>query len=183
MGLPASGQHWFNNCKVKEVPWTLLFQSCKVTSCDRGMPISMLKPRWHDLLMILKKFVTCEGRYGLVFLYHLHLLMIFIGYPLNMPFYFHRSLYKMSKRYKRQQANNSLFHHGLIKLIVVYYLSLQGYSWRAFIAHNGFEDTDPIQVDKPVVIETKAEPPVPLHLLLPKPSTDLGGDLPNRHYN
>jgi hypothetical protein len=101
-GLPASGQRWFNNCKVEEVPWTLLFQSRKVTSCDRGMPISMLKPRWHDLLMILKQFVTCEGRYGFVFLYHLCLLMIFIGYPLNIPFYFHRSLYKMSKRYKRQ---------------------------------------------------------------------------------
>jgi hypothetical protein len=43
-GLPASGQRWFKNCKVEEVPWTLLFLSRKVTSCDRGMPISMLKP-------------------------------------------------------------------------------------------------------------------------------------------
>jgi hypothetical protein len=29
---------------VEEVPWTLLFFSRKVTSCDRGMPISALKP-------------------------------------------------------------------------------------------------------------------------------------------
>jgi hypothetical protein len=159
------------------VPWTLLFQSRKVTSSDRGMPISMLKPQWHDLLMLVKKFVTCEGRYGFVFLYHLRLLMIFIGYPLNMPFYFHRSLYKMSKRYKRQQADSSLFHHGLIKLIVVYHLNLLGDSWRAFIARNGFEDTGPVQVDKPMVIETKAEPPIPLHLLLPKPSADPPVDL------
>ena len=78
--------------------------------------------------------------------------MIFIGYPLNMPFYFHRSLHKMSKRYKRQGDDSNLFHHGLIKLIVVYYLSLHGDSWKAFIACNGFEDTDPVQVDKPVVI-------------------------------
>jgi hypothetical protein len=136
-GLPATGQRWFKNCKVEEVPWTLLFLSRKVTSCDRGMPISALKPRWHDLLMLVKQFVTCEGRYGLVFLYHLRLLMIFIGYPLNMPFYFHRSLYKMSKKFKRQKADSSLFHHGLIKLIVVYHLSLHGDSWRAFIARNG----------------------------------------------
>jgi hypothetical protein len=129
--------------------------------------------------MLVEQFVTCEGRYGLVFLYHLRLLMIFIGYPLNMPFYFHRSLYKMSKRYKRQQADNNLFHHGLIKLIVVYHLSLHGDSSKDFIARNGFEDTDPIQVDKPVVIETKPEPPVPLHLLLPKPSVDLSIDLPD----
>jgi hypothetical protein len=129
--------------------------------------------------MLVKQFVTCEGRYGLVFLYHLRLLMIFIGYPLNMPFYFHRSLYKMSKKFKRHKADNSLFHHGLIKLIVVYHLSLHGDSWKAFIARNGFEDTDPVQVDKPVVIETKPEPPVPLHLLLPKPSADPPIDLPD----
>jgi hypothetical protein len=129
--------------------------------------------------MLVKQFVTCEGRYGLVFLYHLRLLMIFIGYPLNMPFYFQRSLYKMSKRFKRQKADSSLFHHGLIKLIVVYHLSLHGDSWRAFIARNGFEDLDPVPVDKPVVIETKAEPPVPLHVLLPKPSADPKVDLPD----
>jgi hypothetical protein len=180
-GLPATGQRWFKNLKVEEVPWTLLFVSRKVTSCDRGMPISMLKPRWHDLFLIVKQFVTCEGRYGLVFLYHLRLLMNFMGYPLNMPFYFHRSLYKMSKRFKREKADSSLFHHGLIKLIIVYHLSLHGDSWRAFIARNGFDDTDPVQVDKPVVNETKVGPPVPFHILLPspKPSVDPAIDLPD----
>jgi hypothetical protein len=178
-GLPAIGQRWFKNCKVEEVPWTLLFLSRKVTSCDRGMPISALKPRWHDTLMVIKQFVTCEGRYGLVFLYHLRLLMIFMGYSLNMPFYFHRSLYKMSKRFKRQQADSSLFHYGLIKLIVVYHLGLHGDSWSAFVARNGFEDPNPVQVDKPMVSETKAEPPMPFHVLLPKPSADPGIDLPN----
>jgi hypothetical protein len=99
-GLATMGQRWFKKSKVEEVPWPLLFLSQKVTSCDRGMPISTIKPRWHDLLMVVKQFVTCEGRYGLVFLYHLRLLMNFMGYPLNMPFYFQRSLYKMAKRFK-----------------------------------------------------------------------------------
>jgi hypothetical protein len=180
-GLPSSGQRWFKNSKVEEVSWPLLFVSRKVTSCDRGMPISMLKPRWHDLLIVVKQFVTCEGRYGLVFLYHLRLLMNFIGYPLNMPFYFQRSLYKMSKRFKREKADSSLFHHGLIKLIVTHHLSLHGDSWRAFIARNGFDDTDPVQIDKPVVNETKVGPPVPFHVLLPspKPSVDPDIDLPD----
>jgi hypothetical protein len=129
--------------------------------------------------MIIKQFVTYEGQYGLVFLYHLRLLMIFIGYPLNMPFYFHWSLYKMSKKFKRHNADNNLFHHGVIKLIVVYHLSLLGDSWRAFIARNGFEDTNPAQVYKPMVIETKAELLAPLHLLLPKPSAYPPVDLPD----
>jgi hypothetical protein len=180
-GLLATGQRWFKNLKVEEVPWPLLFVSRKVTSCDRGMPISMLKPQWHDLFIIIKQFVTYEGRFGLVFLYHLHLLMNFMGYPLNMPFYFHHSLYKMSKRFKREKADSSLFHHGLIRLIIVHYLSLHGDSWRAFIARNGFDDTDPVQIDKPVVNENKVEPPVPFHVLLPppKPSFDPNIDLPD----
>jgi hypothetical protein len=86
----------------------------------------------------------------------------------------------MSKIFKRQKADSSLFHHGLIKLIIVYHLSLHGDSWRVFVARNGFDDSDPIQVDKPVVTEAKAEPPVPFHILLPapKPSIDPPIDLP-----
>jgi hypothetical protein len=95
-----------------------------------------------------------------------------------MLFYFHRSLYKMSKKYKKHQVDNNLFHHGLIKLMVVYHLNFLGDSWKTFIARNGFEDTDPVQIDKSVVVETKAEPPVPLHILLPKPSANPPIDLP-----
>jgi hypothetical protein len=86
-GLPAEGQKWFKNSKVDEVPWPLLFTSRKINSCDKGMPVTALKSRWHDLLAIIKQFVTCEGRYGLVFLYHLRLLMSFIDFPLNMPYF------------------------------------------------------------------------------------------------
>jgi hypothetical protein len=123
-GLPTVGQKWSKNCKVEDVPWTFLFQSRKVNSCDKGLPANMLKQRWHDLLMITKQFITCEGRYGFIFLYHLRLLMVFMGYELDMPHYLHRSLFKMSKRYKRNQADSSLFHFGLIKMLVVYHLGL-----------------------------------------------------------
>jgi hypothetical protein len=43
--LPTTGQRWSKNCKVEEVPWTLLFQSRKVSSCDKGLPENMLKQR------------------------------------------------------------------------------------------------------------------------------------------
>jgi hypothetical protein len=98
-----------------------------------------------------------------------------------MPFYFQRSLYKMSKRFKRDKVDSILFHHGLIKLIVVYHLSLHGDSWRSFITRNGFEDINPIQVDKPVVSEVKVGPPVPFHILFlaPNPSVYPPIDLPD----
>jgi hypothetical protein len=133
------------------------------------MPISTLKPRWHDLLVIMKQFVTCEGWYGLVFIYHLRLLMNFMGYPLNMLHYFLRSLYKMAKRYKREKADSSLFHHDLIKLIIVHHLSLHGDNWQAFLSRNGFVDSESVQIDKSMVSETMVGPPVPFHVLLPSP--------------
>jgi hypothetical protein len=141
------------------------------------MPISTLKPRWHDLLIVVKQFVTCEGRYGLVFIYHLRLLMNFMGYPLNMPFYFPHSLYKMAKRFKREKAGSSLFHHGLIRLIVVHHLNLHGDNWKDFISRNSFFDSKSIQIDKSVVRETMVGPPVPFHVLLPSPKSSVGPDI------
>jgi hypothetical protein len=169
--LPISGQKWSKSCKVDDVPWTLLFQSRTVRSCDRGLPARMLKPRWHDLLMVIKQFITCEGRYGFVFLFHLRLLMVFMGFELSMPYYLHRSLFKMAKRYKRSQADTSLFHVGLIKIMLVHELGLRRHSWHDFLSRNGFEESNPPQVDKPMVTESRPTP-VPFNVLLPKPKPE-----------
>jgi hypothetical protein len=157
-GLPAVGQKWFKNAKVEEVPWTLLFTSQKITNCDRGMSISFLKPRWHDLLVVVKQFITCEGRFRLVFLYHLRLLMSFIGFLLNMPYYLLRSLYKMGKRFRKQRSDSSLFHHGLIKIILMHQLESQNDYWDLFITRNGFGNPELGEVDKSVVEETLVNP-------------------------
>jgi hypothetical protein len=180
-GLPAIGQRWFMNSKVDEVPWSLLFTSRKIVSCDRGMPITTLKPRWHDRLGIVKQFVTCEGCYGFIFRYHLWLLMNFIDYPLNMPHYLLRSLYKMSKRFKREKDDSFLFHHFLIKVIIVHHLSLSGDCWQAFLSRNGFSTPEFVLMDKSLVTETLVEPIMPPATFLPpvKPSYCPDIDLPD----
>jgi hypothetical protein len=132
-GLPERGQKRFKNAKVEEVPWTLLFTSWKITSCGKGMPISFLKYQWHDFLTMVKKFVTYEGCFRLVFLYHLHILMSFMGFPLNMLYYLLRNTYKMGKRYKKQRSNSSLFHHCLIKILLIHQLESQNDCWDSFI--------------------------------------------------
>jgi hypothetical protein len=107
--------------------------------------------------------------------------MNFMGYPLNMPFYFQRSLYKMAKRFKREKADSSLFHHSLIRLIVVHHLKLHDDNWQAFLSRNGFVDLGSVQINKSVVSETMVGPPVPFHVLLPSPKPSVGPDidLPN----
>jgi hypothetical protein len=105
--------------------------------------------------------------------------MVFMGYQLNIPYYLHRSMFKMFKKYKRNQADSNLFHYGLVKMIVVCHLGLHGDCWNDFLAHNDFEDSNPPQVDKPMVIEDKTIPPVPYSILLPKPLPDSPIDLPH----
>jgi hypothetical protein len=166
-GLPAVGQKWFKYSKVEEVPWSLLFTSRRITSCNRGMHVLALKPRWHDLLAIVKQFVTCEGRYGLVFLYHLRFLMSFIDFPLNMPYFILRSLYKMAKQFKRKKSNSSLFRHCLIKIIIIHQLKLNNDCWDAFLLCNVFGSSELGQVDKLVIIETLVKPTISPPSLLP----------------
>jgi hypothetical protein len=103
--------------------------------------------------------------------------MNFMGYLLNMPFYFQCSIYKMAKMFKREKADSSLFHHGLIKLIVVHHLNLHDDIWQAFLSRNGFVDSESIQVDKSVVSETKVGPPVPFHALLPSPKPSVSPNI------
>jgi hypothetical protein len=78
------------------------------------------------------------------YLYHIHLLMHFIGFELDMPFYLLISLYKMSKRDKRQSVDSSLFHHRLFNILLIHHLSTVGDYWDNFLIRNGFAHTVPI---------------------------------------
>jgi hypothetical protein len=98
-----------------------------------------------------------------------------------MPHYLLRSLYKISKRFKREKADSILFHHCLIKVIIVHHLSLIGDCWQALPSRNGFSTPECVQVDKVVVKETLVVPTVPPPTLLPpvKPSNCPDMDLPD----
>jgi hypothetical protein len=113
----------------------------KKTFCyPKGTPISLFKPRWHGFLLMMKQFITCEGRYGLVFLYHVRFLIVFLRFKLNASFYLHKIFLKMAKFYHRNKLNpwSSLFHHGLIRILMVSHLSKTGDSWGNFLFRNNF---------------------------------------------
>ena len=99
--------------------------------------------------------------------------MSFIDFPLNMPHFLVRSLYKMDKQFKKEKADSSLFHHCLIKIIMVHQLKLNGDCWNAFLLRNFFASPEIGQVDKSIVTETLVEPVIPPPTLLPfvEPST------------
>jgi len=84
----------------------------------------------------------CEGRYVRNMIYHFRLLLHFSGEkPLNMPYYLLKILTKMASKVhaKHQKASNSLFHHGLIKLIVLEEMSRRDKTWGYLLFWGEFE--------------------------------------------
>ena len=59
---------------------------------------------------------------------------------MNLPFLFYKSLQKMSSRVKQHEdhTSQSIFHHGLIKLIISTVLQHEGKTWDFFLFWSGF---------------------------------------------
>ena len=81
---------------------------------------------------------------------------------MNLPFFFLKSLQKMSSRIKQHEdhTSQSIFHHGLIKLIIRTILHHEGKTWDFFLFWSGFhvkqEDQQPKrQTDKGKVMMKK----------------------------
>ena len=80
-----------------------------------SIPRSYMKDNFSKLLLIIHKYFTCEGRYHMVYSYHLKIFLHFDGKrSLDLPFYLYRSLAKMSDKVQAKYEGNetSLFHHG-----------------------------------------------------------------------
>ena len=87
-----------------------------------GIPCSWVRPKLHTALVVIHRYITYEGRFSLVYIYHIRILMHLNGdYPLNLPYFLLKSLTKMSKKVQSISTNakGSLFHQVLIKTLVM----------------------------------------------------------------
>ena len=67
-------------------------------------------------------YITFEGIYNRVMIYHFKVMKNFTGRnPLNLPFYLTKILTKMAHQVRAEPTKiaGRLYHHGLIKLIVL----------------------------------------------------------------
>ena len=106
---------------------------------------------WRPVLDVIHRYVTCEGRLSSAYVYHLRLMVFFLGFPINLPYYLVHSLTKMSSAIKKGPKNigRSLFHHGLVRILVERELSKQNRSWDDFLEQNGFLAFCHCQFDNP----------------------------------
>lgn len=122
-GLPAVGEKWYKKEKLENNlwHWFVLNPKQKVDQKNDLQQNTMIG-KWNDLLYVLQKFLTCEGRYSLTFLYHIHLLFHFESDKLiNFSYYLLRSLEKMEKGVQKGKSSHVayiLYHHGLITILV-----------------------------------------------------------------
>ena len=75
--------------------------------------------------------------------YHFKLLLHFIEkISLDLPFYLFRSLGKMCDKVqlKKEACETSLFHNGLVKLIVLHELQKLNKKWSVFMFMSGFKN-------------------------------------------
>ena len=122
-GIPTVGEKWFKKGKF----YKEFFEPFVKTRYRGGnktvFPFSHLKHRFSPLMMAIMKYFTCEGRYSRLNSYHVRLLMHFTRVKmLKFPYYLYRSIEKMSSVVRRRnpsQQMKSLFHHSLIKIVVL----------------------------------------------------------------
>ena len=108
----------------------------------KSIPTSWLEEIWQHLLKAILVYITCEGRYNRVMIYHFKLMNNFTGRsPLNMSFYLYKILTKMAHqvRAKPTKIASRLSHHGMIKLIVLELVQRMNVSWTYFVFWNEFE--------------------------------------------
>jgi hypothetical protein len=114
----------------------------------KGIPRNYIKEEYHPMLASLQLLLTCEGRYGITFIYHLRLLLHFEGGPeIDFPYFLWMSLNKMIRGVKSLSKNEktSIYHQGLIKMLVLHEIEKQRISWKILITQHLPTEKKPVE--------------------------------------
>ena len=127
----------------------------KESNLTKGVPRIWLLEEYDRLLFIIQIFFTCEGRYSWVLQCHFKLLLHFTGKKeIDLPFFLFMSLQRMISKAQRkpEKLEKSIFHHALIKLIVMEKLKKEGKDWSTFLFVSNYQvdlPTSPPKYKKP----------------------------------
>jgi hypothetical protein len=108
---------------------------------SKGVPRNHLI-QFDKILRIIQIYFTCEGRFNTLYQYHIRLLLHFTGkIEMNIPYYLLRSIGKMSDmiQSKSKDVDTSIFHSGLIRMLVFEELGKKDISWEHFVISSHFK--------------------------------------------
>jgi hypothetical protein len=121
--MPNIVERWFNTMNLNaSFSKEFLKLECQGDNLSKGFPKSHTIEGFDNMLRVIQSYFTCEGRFNIIYQYHIKLLLHFTGKDLmNIPFYLFRSIGKMVDRVqaKSKEVDTSVFHSGLIKMLVI----------------------------------------------------------------
>ena len=142
--IPRGEERWFKKFKFDMTPCKEFLKPEFIDSdLNKSVPRNFVKEAYANLLTYIHRYFTCEGRYHKVYSYHFKLLLHFTGnISLDLTFYLFCSLSKMCDKVqlRKEACETSLFHHGLVKLIVLHELQRIGRDWTTFMFMSGFKN-------------------------------------------
>ena len=135
--LPREGVRWHKHLFL---PWSTydfaLKSGYQHVAGAKGFHREWIKSKYINPLIIIIFLITCEGKFNVLKYYHLRLLSHFVNQQLlNFPFYFLKSLEKMSSQVRKNTVNprGNLYHHSLIKLLILQQLKERNQTWDNFL--------------------------------------------------
>jgi hypothetical protein len=109
---------------------------------SKSMPRSQMIEQFDRILKIIQRYFTCEGTFNTLYQYHVRFLLHFTGkVEMNVPYYLLRSIGKMLDRIqdKYKDVDSSLFHSGLIRMLVSEELGKKEISCEHFVVTSHFK--------------------------------------------
>jgi len=132
---------------IAKIGWfSLRIQAWIWRSTKKGIPSSTLKSKWRNLLLMLQNFITCEGRFGHMYFYHIRMMMHFLeDHQMNLSYFLLNSLRKMAINVQKevQCIENTMYHHGPVKILVENHLQSIGDDSKSILIRNHFEQKTP----------------------------------------
>jgi len=117
-------------------------QNTKGGNFSKGVPRNHMLEGFDNMLKVIQRYFTYEGIFNMIYQYHIRILLHFTGKDsMNIPFYLFRSIGKMSDKVqaKSKAVDTSVFHSGLIKMLVMEELRKKNMDWEAFITSSHFQ--------------------------------------------
>jgi hypothetical protein len=146
--LPVCGERWFKKGKLPpDLCNKFLVPEHQDPDWSQGIHVSWIKEDWKGSLTTVQRYITGEGRFNIVHCYHLRFLMHLSGdKELNLPYYLLKSLTKMARRVQGhpESSHRSLYHQGLIKLLVTFSLEELEMPWDYFLKSVGLKEQEQV---------------------------------------
>jgi hypothetical protein len=135
--IPNTGERWFKSMTLNVAfSKDFLKPDYQTDNLSKGVPRIHVVEDFDKMLEIIQIYFTCEGRFNMLYQYHIRLLLHFTGKDeMNIPFYLLRSMGKMFDRVqaKSKVVDTSVFHYGLIRMLVMEELKKRKIPWEQFI--------------------------------------------------